>query len=110
MISRTITFMYLTILFEFEVLLNFEYRELEKITKIPKTRIVEHIKIKPRYINWISIEIVWEKIKFGKKATKKRNTFGFNKFIKIPFLKKLKYELFNSKSPLKLFCSFEKHN
>ena len=51
MISRTITFMYLTVLFEFEVLLNFEYRELEKITKIPKTRIVEHIKIKPRYIN-----------------------------------------------------------
>ena len=51
---------------------------------IEKTRKVEIIKIKPRISICKEKLISDEKIKFGKKTLKNKNTFGFKTFIKKP--------------------------
>ena len=55
---------------------------------IEKTRNVEKIKIKPRISICKEKLISDEKVKFGKKTLKNKNTLGFKTFIKKPVIKK----------------------
>ena len=76
--------------------------EIVKITSenniiMPKTKKVIIININPSIIIWILKERVSEKIKFEKNNAKNKKTFGFKRFIRIPFFKffKKKFEAIN---------------
>lgn len=48
--------------------------------------------MRPKKIIWSCTEIESEKIKFGKKATKKIKILGFKRFIKNPFFKNSEFD------------------
>ncbi len=55
-----------------------------------KTRNVTRIKMVPKIKIWVLNENSSENKKFGKNNAKNKKTFGFNKFINIPFFRFLK--------------------